>query len=48
MAQGFNISGCSKDIRIPTPGVGEHNEEVLSELGLAKAEIEDLRRGGVI
>lgn len=48
VAQGFNISGCSKDIRTAAPGVGEHNDEVLSTFGISNTEIDDLRRDGVI
>jgi crotonobetainyl-CoA:carnitine CoA-transferase CaiB-like acyl-CoA transferase len=48
VAQGFNISGFSKDIRMPAPGVGEHNDQVLSELGLSEDEIDELRRTDVV
>jgi crotonobetainyl-CoA:carnitine CoA-transferase CaiB-like acyl-CoA transferase len=36
------------EIRRPAPAHGEHTDEVLRELGLAAAEIEDLRREGVV
>jgi len=32
----------------PAPRLGSHNEEVLSDLGLSNAEIDELRREGVI
>ena len=48
VAQGFNLSGASKDIRLPTPKLGEHSVEVLRELGHSDLEIEELRAGGVI
>ena len=48
VAQGFNISGYSKDIRLPTPGVGEHTFDILTKLGLAESELEQLRAEGVI
>ena len=36
------------EITSPPPGFGEHTEEVLSEYGLTKKEIEDLRKQGVV
>ena len=35
-------------IRRPAPLLGQHTEEVLSELGMSGAEIESLRRDKVI
>jgi succinate--hydroxymethylglutarate CoA-transferase len=35
-------------VRTATPGAGEHTDTVLAELGLGDAEIEDLRRRGVV
>jgi len=32
----------------PVPGVGEHNESILTELGYSGAEIAALRAGDVI
>ena len=32
----------------PAPMLGEHTDEVLSSLGIAKAELERLREGGVV
>ena len=34
--------------RVPTPTMGEHNHEVLTELGLSGTEIEALSADGVI
>jgi crotonobetainyl-CoA:carnitine CoA-transferase CaiB-like acyl-CoA transferase len=35
-------------IRIPAPGLGEHNTEIYSEIGLEPAELEKLSAAGVI
>ena len=35
------------DLRLPAPMLGEHTEQVLTELGLSSAQIADLRAGGV-
>ncbi|MEM7285354.1 MAG: CoA transferase [Actinomycetota bacterium] len=35
-------------IRVPPPTLGQHNREVLSELGLSPAEIDELESAGVI
>jgi crotonobetainyl-CoA:carnitine CoA-transferase CaiB-like acyl-CoA transferase len=35
-------------VRTPTPEVGEHNEEILSDLGYSEAEINELKENGVI
>jgi crotonobetainyl-CoA:carnitine CoA-transferase CaiB-like acyl-CoA transferase len=35
-------------IQSPAPGLGQHSEEVLGELGLAADEIAVLRQGGVL
>jgi crotonobetainyl-CoA:carnitine CoA-transferase CaiB-like acyl-CoA transferase len=48
VAQGFNISGYSKDIRMPTPGVGEHTFDILRGMGMTGEELEKLRSEGVI
>ncbi|MBO0682498.1 MAG: CoA transferase [Candidatus Dormibacteraeota bacterium] len=37
-----------KTVRDPSPELGEHTSAVLGELGLTAAEIEDLRRRGVV
>ena len=36
------------EIRRGAPGIGEHTEEVLGELGYAAAELESLRTAGAI
>jgi formyl-CoA transferase len=48
VAQGFNLSGFSKDIRLPTPGVGEHTFDILGEMGLSREDLDQLRSEGVI
>ena len=35
-------------VRTPPPALGQHNEEVLREVGLSAGEIADLRKSGVI
>jgi len=42
----FSDSACR--VRRPAPGLGEHSDEVLTELGYAAAEREAWRRDGVI
>lgn len=42
LAHPVDISGASKDIRRPTPGVGEHSREILAELGLTETEMQRL------
>jgi len=43
------VNGERLQIRLPAPGVGEHNEEVYSEgLGLSQEEIKQLKSAGVI
>lgn len=48
VAQPMNIDGVSKDLRTATPALGEHTEQVLSELGYGEAEITNLREKAVI
>ncbi|MBV9251155.1 MAG: CoA transferase [Acetobacteraceae bacterium] len=48
VASGINISGFSKAIREPTPGAGQHTDEVLAAVGYSADEIEALRKKGVI
>ncbi len=45
---GFKLSGLAPAALRPPPRLGEHNTEVYSELGLDQAEIERLKRAGVI
>lgn len=48
VAQPMEMSGCSREIRLPTPGVGEHTAEELSHLGFSAADIEALHAEGVV
>ncbi len=48
VAQPNNISGYEKDIRIPTPDLGQQTDELLREMGKTDAEIANLRQAGVI
>jgi crotonobetainyl-CoA:carnitine CoA-transferase CaiB-like acyl-CoA transferase len=42
------MTGAANTVRTPTPESGQHTDEVLRELGIGAAEIEDLRRRGTI
>src|SRR5204862_7524830 len=42
------LSGTPGEIRTPAPALGEHNKEILGELGFDAAAIEDLRARKVI
>ena len=44
----FKMSGTPTSVRRPPPTLGQHNEEVLRELGYDEAEIDELRRESVI
>ena len=48
VASPINISGFSKDIRMPTPEMGVHTDDVLRDAGYTDDEIAELRRKGVI
>jgi crotonobetainyl-CoA:carnitine CoA-transferase CaiB-like acyl-CoA transferase len=48
VASAINISGFSKDIRLPTPEAGSSTDEVLRGVGYSAREIEDMRAKGVI
>ncbi|MDD6879765.1 MAG: CoA transferase [bacterium] len=43
----IDFSGTPSSIRLPPPLLGQHNEEILSELGYSQEEIEQLRANGV-
>ena len=44
----MKLSGTPVSYRRPAPTLGEHNLEILSEIGCEKDEIEQLRRNGII
>ncbi len=44
----INLDGLSNDIRRPSPGPGEHSDEILTQFGLTEAEIVTLRADEVI
>jgi formyl-CoA transferase len=48
VASALNISGFSKTIRSHTPDAGEHTAEILKGIGYTDAELDDMRRKGVI
>ena len=48
VAQPVHLSGAPSTIRTPTPDIGEHNDEVLSEAGYTPDEIHELRKTGAI
>ncbi|MBN1957822.1 MAG: CoA transferase [Desulfuromonadales bacterium] len=45
---GFKLNGLSPQVDIPPPSLGQHTEEILTELGLSAAEINKLREEKVI
>jgi crotonobetainyl-CoA:carnitine CoA-transferase CaiB-like acyl-CoA transferase len=48
VASAINVSGFSKDIRLPTPEAGSSTDEVLRAVGYSDAEIAEMRATGVI
>jgi crotonobetainyl-CoA:carnitine CoA-transferase CaiB-like acyl-CoA transferase len=43
------LSKSPASIRLPAPTLGQHNDEVLTEiLGYSKEQVDDLRKAGVI
>jgi crotonobetainyl-CoA:carnitine CoA-transferase CaiB-like acyl-CoA transferase len=44
----FQLSETPSSIRRPPPALGAHTHDVLLELGLSDAEIDELSRRGVI
>ncbi len=48
VASAINISGFSKEVRIPTPEAGSSTKEVLHSVGYSDDEIAVMRRKGVV
>jgi crotonobetainyl-CoA:carnitine CoA-transferase CaiB-like acyl-CoA transferase len=48
LGSALHIDGAPLPVRAPAPELGEHNAEVLGELGLSTAEIDQLRERGVV
>jgi formyl-CoA transferase len=48
VAQPLALTATPPSYRRPPPAVGEHNHEILAELGLDTQAIEDLARSGVM
>ena len=48
VASAINLSGFSKDIRLPTPEAGSSTEEILRGVGYSETEIAEMRAKGVI
>jgi crotonobetainyl-CoA:carnitine CoA-transferase CaiB-like acyl-CoA transferase len=44
----IRMSGIESWLRRPSPTLGQHNDEVLLELGYTAAEIDGLRAAGII
>ncbi len=45
----IKFSEAPGDVRLPPPGIGEHNEEIyMGELGISKQELDELKNEGVI
>jgi crotonobetainyl-CoA:carnitine CoA-transferase CaiB-like acyl-CoA transferase len=48
VASAINISGFSKDIRLPTPEASASTDEILQSVGYTPGEIDDMRKKGAI
>ncbi|MBT5047999.1 MAG: CoA transferase [Rhodospirillaceae bacterium] len=48
VGQPYQMSGSEIEMKSGTPGLGEHTDAVLSDLGYAAADISELRERGVI
>jgi crotonobetainyl-CoA:carnitine CoA-transferase CaiB-like acyl-CoA transferase len=44
----FHLSEGSPSVDTPPPGVGQHTDEILGEIGLTTDEITKLREDGVV
>jgi crotonobetainyl-CoA:carnitine CoA-transferase CaiB-like acyl-CoA transferase len=44
----LKLSEAALDIRLPAPGLGQHTDDLLAELGFSQTRIETFRRGGVV
>ena len=44
----INVDGLARVGATPAPDMGEHTDEVLSELGFAAADIQNLREAGIV
>ena len=42
------LSDTKADIRFPSPTLGQHNHDVLSEIGYSDAEIQEMQQKGVL
>jgi crotonobetainyl-CoA:carnitine CoA-transferase CaiB-like acyl-CoA transferase len=48
LGSALHVDGAPLPVRAPAPRLGEHNAEVLGELGYSAAEIDQLRARGVV
>ena len=46
--QAIKLSETPTGVRIPSPLLGQHNQEVFTEIGLTASEIDELSRSGAI
>jgi crotonobetainyl-CoA:carnitine CoA-transferase CaiB-like acyl-CoA transferase len=44
----FRFSRVDHWLHAPSPTLGQHNDEVLSDIGLTPAEIASLREAGIV
>ena len=42
------MSDTPAGIRLPAPQLGQHNEEILAELGYSREKIKELKEKGVV
>ena len=48
LGSALHVDGAPLPVRAPAPRLGEHNAEVLGELGYSADEIDQLRERGVV